>query len=139
MAQGYKDHPIPQLKGDVQNGGRMLCPTQEQYEDWWNQTSKSLSVIGHQFIGPMALGLTFEKGAYVPIAPVLAAGKTMETILCSSTLGQPGNCQQCQNVILKKLDPLIYDDPCSKNYYYLVQAIAGFSSQLYSSCLEAFP
>eukprot|EP00961_Rhodomonas_salina_P030068 404931-Rhodomonas_salina.1 len=70
MAPSYKDHPIPELKGaelSGDDGSTCLCPTHTVYEKWLTSTQKVLGALGSFWMIPMALGLDFVLGVYMPL------------------------------------------------------------------------
>eukprot|EP00961_Rhodomonas_salina_P198522 2677874-Rhodomonas_salina.1 len=67
MALSYKDHPIPELKGEPRATGddtTFLRPTKAVYEKWMTSVRKVLGALGIYWIIPMALALEFERGRY---------------------------------------------------------------------------
>eukprot|EP00961_Rhodomonas_salina_P018607 250432-Rhodomonas_salina.2 len=69
--QSYKDHPVPELKGDPVDDDETIFrrPTLAQYEKWLHTVCKVLGAISILWLVPMVLGLEFERGEYIPIVP----------------------------------------------------------------------
>eukprot|EP00961_Rhodomonas_salina_P184072 2485279-Rhodomonas_salina.1 len=62
MAQSYKDHPIPELKGEPTcYDTTFLRPTKAVYEKWMTSVRKVLGTLGIYWIIPMALALEFAR------------------------------------------------------------------------------
>eukprot|EP00961_Rhodomonas_salina_P256471 3466027-Rhodomonas_salina.1 len=141
MAPGYKDHPIPKLKGDPagDDDETFLCPTvtKAMYDKWLTTVLKVLGALGLFWIIPMALALEFEHGQYSPLIDGVRDDK--DDLVFQYIVVALAITAGAQQSLLEPQNALLDLDNCRKNYHYVIQSVPGFSAQLTSKCASSFP
>eukprot|EP00961_Rhodomonas_salina_P130243 1753798-Rhodomonas_salina.2 len=135
----YKDHPVPELKGDPVDSDEtiFLHPTLAQYDKWLHTVCKVLRAIGILWLVPMALGLEFEQGEYLPIVPGNvddADDPLFQYVVVAMAIAE-GSLQhlpETENALFNRVN-------CQKNYQFICTAITGLSAQLLAKCATTFP
>eukprot|EP00961_Rhodomonas_salina_P185069 2499224-Rhodomonas_salina.1 len=142
MAPSYKDHPIPELKGEpTGNDTTFLRPTKAVYEKWMTSASlrKVLGALGIYWIIPMALALEFERGRYHELIDGMPDDNDdpIFQYIVVATAIQHGALQSLPGP--ETTDALVNKMFCKVNYNFIIRSIAGFSAQLSLKCYVAFP
>eukprot|EP00961_Rhodomonas_salina_P018698 251657-Rhodomonas_salina.1 len=113
-----------------------MRPSHTVYEKWLTSTRKVLGALGSFWMIPMAQGLEFVLGAYMPLVDgVLDDGydPVFQYIVVSLAIGHGA----LQSLPARK-NALLDVDNCARNCQYIIQTIAGFSAQISSKCYGAF-
>eukprot|EP00961_Rhodomonas_salina_P021996 296006-Rhodomonas_salina.1 len=139
MAPGYKDHPIPELKGDPagDDDKTFLRPTKAMYDKWLTTVRKVLGTLGLFWIIPMALALKFERGQYCPL--IDSVRDDTDDLVFQYIVVSLALAAGAQQSLLEPTNALLDLDNCLKNYHCVIQSVAGFSAQLTSKCASSFP
>lgn len=135
-SSSWKDQPIENLIGDA-TGYTFLTPTRGQCHAWLDELRKVLAALGYRWMIPMALSLEFERGRYVDIVthqpdnnydPIFQYVVVALAINAGALLSLP-----------RRSRPLTSRKSCGKNYKYIFESIALFSSKLLKHCKLSFP
>eukprot|EP00961_Rhodomonas_salina_P123539 1664258-Rhodomonas_salina.1 len=103
------------------------------YLHWLDAFCKTLGAMLLLWIIPMALDLKIEQGKFL----LLVHGEVVDDFgdaFFEYVVVAKAIAAGAINALPKRLEQLVNAEHCSKNYRYVVNAIAAFSAQLSSRC-----
>ena len=133
----WKDHSIENLRGDSTGDSTFLTPTRGQYHSWLYELRKVLAALGLRWLIPMALALEFERGQYVDI--IQHQQDNNDNPIFQFVVVSPAINAGALQSLPRRDRPLVSRQSCSRNYEYIVESVASFSSKLSKHCKGAFP
>eukprot|EP00961_Rhodomonas_salina_P237650 3212384-Rhodomonas_salina.1 len=117
--------------------GVNIQPSKAQYVHWLDSFSKILLALLYGWIVPMALELEFRDGNWIPLVnknhPDDPSDFVFQYVVVARAIAAGA-----LDSLPKWDEPLEDHCHCSKNYQYIVNSIALFSSQLSTCCSGTF-